>query len=76
MISFSCGGTILRQAYEQHKPVDKTDFGAGAGGGVEWQEQGTEVRPQLSLPTSPVSEISTELAQVVRFDPSGCYNSA
>ena len=48
LISVSWGGRIRRQAYEQHKPVDKTDFEAKEED-MEWQKQGTTVRLQLSL---------------------------
>ena len=43
LISFSWSGRIRRQAYEQHKPVDKTDFEAKKEE-MEWQKQGTIVR--------------------------------
>jgi len=71
LISFSWGGRIRRQAYEQHKPVDKTDFEAKKEE-MEWQKQGTVVRPQSSLPTSPLSEVSTESAQVGHLNSPGC----
>jgi len=48
LISFSWGGRARRQAYEQHKPVDKTDFEARKED-MEWQKRGTIVRLQLSL---------------------------
>ena len=48
LISFSWGGGIRSQAYEQHKPIDKTDFEAKEGE-IEWQKQGTTVRLQLPL---------------------------
>ena len=54
LISFSWSGRIRRQAYEQHKPVDRTDFEA-KGEEIEWQKQGAIVRPQLFLHLSLVS---------------------
>ena len=52
LISFSWGGRIRRQAYEQHKPVDKTDFEAKEDE-MEWQKKGTTVRRKQS--THPLS---------------------
>ena len=43
LISFSWSGRIRRQAYEQHKPIDKTDFEAKKEE-IEWRKQGTIVR--------------------------------
>ena len=43
LISFSWSGRIRRQAYEQHKPVDRTDFEAKKEE-MEWQKQGAAVR--------------------------------
>lgn len=42
LISFSWGGRIRRQVYEQHKPLDKTDFEAKEEE-MKWQRQGTVV---------------------------------
>ena len=70
LLSFSWGGRIRRQAYEQHKPVDKTDFEAKKED-MEWQKQGTIVRPQLFLHLFSVSKILAELAQVAHFNSSG-----
>ena len=47
LISFSWGSRIRRQAYEQHRPIDKTDFEAKKEE-MEWQKQGTTVRLELS----------------------------
>ena len=43
LISFSWGGRIRRQAYEQHKPVDKTNFETKEEE-IKWQKQGATVR--------------------------------
>ena len=47
LISFSWGGRIRRQAYEQHKPVDKTDFEAKEDE-IAWQKKGPIVRRKQS----------------------------
>jgi len=54
LILFSWGGRIRRQAYEQHKPVDKTDFEAKKEE-MEWQKQGTMVHLQSPLQLLSVS---------------------
>jgi len=71
LISFSWGGRIRRQAYEQHKPVDRTDFEA-KGEEMEWQKQGTIVHLRLFLHLSSVSQIFAEPAQIAHFNSSGC----
>jgi len=71
LISFSWGGRIRRQAYEQHKPVDRTDFEA-KGEEIEWQRQGTIVCLQLFLHLFSTSQFFVELAQVSHFNSSGC----
>ena len=48
LISFSWGGRIRNQAYEQRKTVGKTDFEAKEEE-MEWRKQGTIVRLQLFL---------------------------
>jgi hypothetical protein len=45
---------MRRQAYEQNKPIDRTDFEAKKEE-MEWQKRGTVVRLQLTLHRSPVS---------------------
>ena len=62
LISFSWGGRIRRQAYEQQKPVDKTDFEAKEKH-MEWQKQGAIVRLQLLSYLFAVSKVPAELAQ-------------
>ena len=42
LVSSSWSGRIRHQAYEQHKPVDKTDFEARKDE-IEWRKQGTTV---------------------------------
>ena len=69
LISVSWGGRIRRQTYEQHKPVDKTDFEAKKED-MEWQKQGTRVRLQSFLHLFSVSQIPAELAQVAHFNSS------
>ena len=54
LISFSWGGRMRRQAYEQNKPIDRTDFEAKKEE-MEWQKRGTVVRLQLALRLSLVS---------------------
>jgi hypothetical protein len=48
LISFSWGGRIRNQAYEQRKPVGKTDFEAKEEE-MKWRKQGAVVRLQLFL---------------------------
>jgi len=56
LISFSWSGRIRRQAYEQHKPVDKTDFEAKKEE-LEWQKQGTTDLRKSLISTLPVASI-------------------
>lgn len=48
LVSLSWGGSIRRQAYEQHRSVNKVDFEAKEEQ-LEWQKQGTIVRLRSSL---------------------------
>ena len=54
LISFSWARRVRRQAYEQHRPVDRTDFEAREED-IEWQKKGTIVRLQLSPHLFPAS---------------------
>ena len=69
LISLSWSGRIRHQAYEQHKPVNRTDFEAKKEE-MEWRKQGTVVGYSL-LSLSPASQASVEPAQVAHFDPPG-----
>ena len=71
LISFSWSGRIRRQAYEQHKPTDKTDFEAKEEE-MEWQKQGATVRLRLIFVFSSKSQTTVELAQVAHFNTPRC----
>ena len=70
LISFSWGGRIRNQAYEQRKTVGKTDFEAKEEE-MEWRKQGTIVRLQLFLHL-PMAQNLVEPAQVCRINSPGC----
>jgi len=71
LVSFSWSVRVRRQAYEQHKPADKTDFEAKKEL-IEWQKQGTTVRLWWILEPPTASQISVEFAQVAHLNPPGC----
>jgi hypothetical protein len=67
LISFSWGGRIRRQAYEQRRPADKTDFEAKEAE-MEWRKQGITVRLRPSSRLS-ITQALVEPAQIT------CLNS-